>query len=326
MDLTVDGINWIVAIQSLGAWLELPMRFFTFLGYENFFFIVLPFLYWSVDTRLGLRVGLVLLSGTFLNAFFKLAFALPRPYWVSSQVYPYSSDPTFGLPSAHAQNAVAQWGIIADAVHKRWAWILATLLAFLIGFSRLYLGVHFVWDVIAGWLLGGILLWTFLRFWDPVADWISRQGFARQVLYAAMVSLIIVMVGAWQVARLDGYTLPQEWIDNAQRSGELPDPISLNSFLTSAGTIFGLAMGAAWTAAGSGYQTSGPLEKRVMRYIVGVIGILILWMGLGQVFPRNPDLISYILRFFRYFLVGLWITAGAPWLFFRFKLADEPKM
>ena len=39
-----NGIDWIVAIQSLGSWLELPMKFFTFLGYENFFLLVLPLL------------------------------------------------------------------------------------------------------------------------------------------------------------------------------------------------------------------------------------------------------------------------------------------
>jgi hypothetical protein len=63
-----------------------------------------------------------------------------------------------------------------------------------------------------------------------------------------------------------------------------------------------------------------------MRYVVGVIGVLILWMGLGQVFPDDANWISYLLRFLRYTLVGFWVTAGAPWLFFHFKLADGPKM
>jgi len=38
MDTLVQiGMDWIVAMQSLGGWLEIPMRFFTFLGSENFF-------------------------------------------------------------------------------------------------------------------------------------------------------------------------------------------------------------------------------------------------------------------------------------------------
>src|SRR6185503_14755101 len=123
MDFTVDGIPWIIAIQSLGGWLEMPMRFFTFLGYENFFFIVLPLLYWSVDARLGLRVGLILVSSNFLNSIFKLVFASSRPYWISDQVTPYSSETSFGTPSNHAQNAVALWGVMAYGVRKPWAWI-----------------------------------------------------------------------------------------------------------------------------------------------------------------------------------------------------------
>jgi len=320
MDLTVNGINWILAVQSLGGWLEMPMRFFTFLGYENFFFIVLPLLYWSVDARLGLQVGFILVSSNFLNSIFKLAFASPRPYWVSDLVVPFSTETSFGIPSNHAQNAIALWGIMAHEIRKRWAWIAALVLAFLIGLSRLYLGVHFAPDVFLGWLIGGALLWAFSALWNPVVAWISRRSFLGQVSVAFMTSLIMIAIGAWQVARLEGYFVPQQWIENALRAGAEPHPISMDGFLTSAGTFFGLAAGAAWIALRGGYHATGSLEQRGLRYIIGVIGILILWMGLGEVFPRNPDLISYVLRYFRYTLVGFWVTAGAPWLFFRFKL------
>ena len=64
------------------------------------------------------------------------------------------------------------------------------------------------------------------------------------------------------------------------------------------------------------------MGKRALRFVVGLIGVLILWRGLGLVFPDNNDLISYLLRYIRYTFVGFWIAAGAPWLFFRFKLAD----
>jgi hypothetical protein len=49
-------------------------------------------------------------------------------------------------------------------------------------------------------------------------------------------------------------------------------------------------------------------------------------MGLGAVFPRQEEIISYSLRFVRYALVGFWVSAGAPWLFFRFKLAEPSQM
>jgi spore maturation protein SpmA len=100
----------------------------------------------------------------------------------------------------------------------------------------------------------------------------------------------------------------------------------MEAIITSAGSLFGLAAGAAWIVSRGGYQVSGPLEERALRYGIGLIGIMILWIGLGEIFPRGGALIPLILRYIRYSLVGLWVMAGAPWLFFHFKLADQPKM
>lgn len=55
-----------------------------------------------------------------------------------------------------------------------------------------------------------------------------------------------------------------------------------------------------------------------------MVGTVLLWFGPGQIFGRDESLISYILRYFRYSLVVFWVIAGAPWLFFHFKLADRP--
>ena len=327
MDFLIPfGVNWIIAIQSLGAWLEVPMKFFSFLGTENFFLLILPLIYWCIDANLGIRVGFILLTSNFVNEIFKLMFAGPRPYWVSAKVIPFSAESSFGVPSGHAQNAVGVWGMIASGVRKRWAWGIAIALAFLIGFSRWYLGVHFPHDVFLGWLLGGILLWAFMQFWNPVEAWLKQQTLGSQIFIAFIVSLIVIVLGAVSVGRLDGYTFPAEWRDNALRAGSLPAPVSIESFITSAGTLFGLAAGVAWLATRGEYQASGPMEKRALRFVVGLIGVMILWRGLALFLPDNADLISYIFRYLRYTLVGFWVSGGAPWLFFRFKLADEPKM
>ena len=327
MDFLIPfGVNWIIAIQSLGAWLEVPMKFFSFLGTENFFLLILPLIYWCIDANLGIRVGFILLTSNFVNEIFKLMFAGPRPYWVSAKVIPFSAESSFGVPSGHAQNAVGVWGMIASGVRKRWAWGIAIALAFLIGFSRWYLGVHFPHDVFLGWLLGGILLWAFMQFWNPVEAWLKQQALGSQIFIAFIVSLIVIVLGAVSVGRLEGYTFPAEWRDNALRAGPLPAPVSIESFITSAGTLFGLAAGVAWLATRGEYQASGPMEKRALRFVVGLIGVMILWRGLALFLPDNADLISYIFRYLRYTLVGFWVSGGAPWLFFRFKLADEPKM
>jgi membrane-associated phospholipid phosphatase len=324
--LIQSGIDWIIAIQSLGSWLEYPMKLFTFLGNENFFFLVLPLIYWSLDAGLGLRVALILVAGSGLNFAGKYLFASPRPYWVSAQIQPFAVEHSFGIPSNHAQTSAALWGTLAAWVGKRWAWAAAVAIAFLVGFSRLYLGMHFVHDVLIGWLIGYVLLFLFLRFWDPVAAWLRTKTLIQQVAIAFSASLFVIAIGLLSNMPLDGYVFPVEWTENALRAGPLPEPASIENVFTSAGSLFGMAAGVAWIVSRGGYQAAGPVAKRALRYAIGLIGVMILWEGLGAVFPRGEEWFPLLLRYLRYTLVGFWITAGAPWLFFHFKLARKPKM
>ena len=321
MDTLVQiGIGWIIAIQSLGSWLEAPMQFFTFLGSDNFFYLVLPLVYWCINASLGMRIGFILITSASFNSMAKLWFAGPRPYWVSDKVIPFSVENSFGVPSGHAQNAVSVWGILAASIRKPWAWITASIVIFFVGFSRWYLGMHFVHDGVLGWLIGILILWLFIRFSDSVVAWFKSKSFAQQVLVAFVASLILIGLGWASALPLDGYTFPVEWRENALRAGPLPDPISLEGFVTSAGTLFGLTVGVAWLATRGGYQASGPVWKRAVVYVIGLIGILILWMGLGAVFPRGEGLLVFTLRYIRYTLVGWWVTGGGPWVFKHFNL------
>ena len=324
MDFLVPGgVAWVVAIQALGAWLEAPMRFFSFLGTEDFFLLVLPLVYWCVDAPLGVRVGFILITGNYLNSVFKLLLAGPRPYWVSAQVIPFGAESTFGVPSGHSQHSVSVWGMLASGVRGRWAWALAFVLAFIIGFSRWYLGVHFPHDVFMGWLIGGVWLWAFLRFWDPVAAALARRPLGSQVVIALAASLILVALGAASAGRLAGYTFPEDWRSHALRAGALPDPVTTGGVIASSGMLFGLGAGVAWLASRGGYRTSGPLGTRLLRFVVGLAGVAILWMGLGQILPAHGDLVSAALRYVRYALVGFWVAAGAPWVFLRLALAQS---
>jgi len=130
------GIAWIVAFQSLGDWLALPMKFFTFLGSEEFFLVILPALYWSIDAGLGMRVGTILLFNSGLNETLKLLFHTPRPYWYSPQVKSMTAESAFGLPSGHAQKAIGVWGMLAAHIKRPWAWPVAIGIILMIGLSR----------------------------------------------------------------------------------------------------------------------------------------------------------------------------------------------
>jgi hypothetical protein len=66
---------------------------------------------------------------------------------------------------------------------------------------------------------------------------------------------------------------------------------------------------------------SGPVWKRVVRYVVGLLGVLVIWFGLGLVFPRGEAFVSSTFRFVRYSLLGAWVSAGAPLFFTKLKLS-----
>jgi membrane-associated phospholipid phosphatase len=325
MQMLIDfGISLIITIQGWGDWLIAPMKFFSYLGNEEFFLLVLPLIYWSIDSALGLRVGVILVTSNLFNNIFKVIFAGPRPYWVSSHVRAlWTSETSFGIPSGHAQNAVAVWGMIAAYGKRTWMWVAAITLIFLIGFSHIFLAAHFPHDVVFGWLLGALVLWGVAYFWEPVTAWVSPKLLSQQTLIAFIASLLFIVLGYGAVSFRSGFQIPQAWVDGAALAdGEAPAPISPDGTFTSAGIFFGLGTGAAWILSIGGYQASGPIQKRALRYVIGLVGVLILYMGLGAIFPRNADLISYALRFVRYTLIGFWVAGGAPWVFKKFKLAE----
>ena len=322
------GINWIATLQGLGTWLTLPMQAFSFLGSEDFFMLVLPALYWSVNAALGLRVGVILLVGSSLNDMLKLAFHGPRPYWFSTQIKSFASETAFGLPSGHSNAAVGVWGMLASQIKKRWAWGVAIFLILMIGISRMYLGVHFPTDVFLGWLVGAVILWLVLRLWDPAAAWLKKLNLAKQVLVIFGFTLLLIALALipYMSLKASGWQVPADWLQNAFQNlpdGEAPNPTSLAGLFSTTGTLFGLGAGLAWLNMRGGYDAHGKSWQRFLRYVVGVVGVMAIRYGLKYIFPAGETWLGFIFQYIRYAAIGAWVSAGAPLLFFALKLAKK---
>ncbi|NOH12643.1 MAG: phosphatase PAP2 family protein [Chloroflexi bacterium] len=310
-------------LQSLGEGVLKVFEYISLLGTEDFYFLVMPGLFWSVDAVLGLRVGVVLMYTVTANTLLKWAFHLPRPYWIDTRVRGLVAESTFGAPSGHSQFNASIYGLIAHALRRRWVWVLAIVLVFLISFSRIVLGVHFYLDVLLGWAFGILVLWSFLRWEKPVLEWLKGRSLQANIILLLVFSIVLLAFGAGILGFQERIGIPEEWVSNALLSQpeEVIDPLKLDDLITSVGTFFGFAAAALWLYGRGGYSAAGPNWQRGLRFVIGMLGVLVLWQGLGIIFPRNADLISYMLRFVRYALVGLWIAGGAPWLFLRFGLA-----
>ena len=317
------GLTWNIFLQSLGTWLKTPMLGFSFLGNEYFFLFLLPALYWCFETGTGIRVGVLLLLSTALNDALKMFLHGPCPYWVSPHVTAFTNETSFGAPSGHAQIAASVWGMLASRLHKWWGWLIAILVILLIGISRIYLGVHLPQDVILGWLIGAFLLWLVIRFWTPVSVWVKKMSLGRQILVAFLSSLVLIIFPllAFLWLKVTNWQAPQAWAAFSTLA------VSLSGAFTTGGTLFGLLAGLAWLNKQGGFLTAGPLLQRVLRFLLGLLGVLILYLGLKVVFgfiaPDGETLLPLFLRYIRYTLVGAWVSAFAPWLFIKFKMANK---
>lgn len=318
------GIPIITWMQALGDWLIAPMRFFTFLGTEQFYLLVLPAFLWCVDVGIGLRIGLILLISSGLNNALKLAFRLPRPYWVSGHVRALSADTSFGLPSGHAQTSLAIWGRVAAWARRRWAYLSLAGLVLLISLSRPFLGVHFPLDTLVGWVVGGALLALFLILDEPVRRWLASLSLGGQLAAALAASLLLLAIGlaAGLPAQRRGF--PQSWRSQAAHAtpdAEPIDPLTLDGILATSGTMLGLAAGAALLLRGPAFDPGGVWWRRAGRYALGAIGLVVVFYGLRAIFPYDATLLGQALRYVRYAATGLWVTYGAPRLFMAVGLA-----
>ncbi len=288
MDWGIDIVLW---FQQFRPWLDLPFEAFTFMGEEVFFLILLPLVYWCLERSVGARLLVLFILSAHTNALAKVLANQPRPSLYDDRVWAFSDvGGSNGFPSGHTQNTTVLWSYIAAQVRQRWMWILAALLMILVPMSRIYLGVHFPHDLWGGYLLGALLLFTFLT-WEPkIEHWLDQASFSSQVGLAAVATLLIIL------------TMPGE---NGVASGA-----------TLLGASAGFACERRWIA----FESRGTWQQWGLRLLLGFVVLFGLWGGLRVVFASMGPVL--LLRFVRYGLVGLWTGFGAPWAFVRLGLAD----
>ncbi len=312
------GIRFIQALQTLSPALDGIMNGFTFLGRIEFYLIFIPFLYWAVDRRIGVRALLLLIFTDFISSSFKLLFHQPRPYWLGG-VKELSAETSYGIPSSHASDSLAVGGYLITQVKQNWARWLIGIVVFFIAFSRMYLGVHFPQDVLFGWLIGFFMLWAVARWKTSLRNWLNDKPLGAQIGLGFLVSILLALTGFVIRALIAGAPDPAEW------SRFSTEARSINGFITLAGAAFGAWAGYALMRQYARFSAQGGWGKRIARYVLGIAGLLLLYFGLDIAFAAlAPDasVLGYILRYIRYGLATLWATFLAPWVFLKIKLAE----
>ncbi len=310
------GIRITQSLQTLSPALDGAMNGFSFLGRIEFYLVLIPFIYWTMDRRVGVRTLLLLIHADFLNSSLKLLLHQPRPYWLG-EVKELTIEPTYGIPSSHASTTMTVGGYLITRTKENGLRVVISIIILLVGISRLYLGAHFVHDVLAGWLLGFVVLWALTKWGEQISGWLRSKSLSFQIGIGFIDSLLIILVGLWIRLMISG----------------TPDPASYSSFsadarsthfFTLSGALFGTASGYALMRQFARFESTGTWTIRLTRYAVGIVGLLLLFYGLDTLFATiAPDesAAGYALRYIRYSIATLWATFLAPWLFIKLKLA-----
>lgn len=294
-----DVILWVQSFRT--SWLDALFVAATWLGEEYFFLAFLPIMYWCFSRRLGIRLSYLILLSNYVNGWAKLVYSIPRPDHPRIAKLRHEVSPSF--PSGHAQNATVLWGSLALYWQKSWFWVIAIILILLIGFSRIYVGVHFPQDVIGGLLCGMLFLGIYMGLGERILiPWLSRQPIALHLTLGIIVPLILP------------FMYPRDYLGYypAENAG------------TVAGTLLGINVGFLLEERWLRFSAAGRWWKRALRVLVGALLIALFYAGPKLLMPETqPMALAVASRLIRYALVGFVLAYVAPWLFIKLRLAEQ---
>ena len=167
MLLEIDGdiLLWIQeSVRS--EWMTPFWKGISWLGNSGMIWLAISFILLLIPKtrKVGIMSIVALgLSGLFINCIIKNLVARPRPFTqIEGLTYLINKPRDYSFPSGHTSASFAAAVVFLKKMPKKFG-ILFTILAALIAFSRLYLGVHYPTDVLAGAILGTLI--AFLAMW-----------------------------------------------------------------------------------------------------------------------------------------------------------------
>jgi membrane-associated phospholipid phosphatase len=274
----------------IGGWFDIFMIIITKMGDEIFYTLFLPVLFWCYDKKNSIKIGIIFLISVTLNDMVKEIFKNPRPEpsnlmeGIRELCIQYRPS-TPGFPSGHTQGSLSMWGAIMYLIRNRTVIILGLIMIILIPYSRMYLGVHFLGDIMGGYVLGFLTLAIVI----PLILYMEKRydAIGNILLIIAIIVIPFVLYNA----------LPGRSIHNYM------------------GVLSGFLLGALLGRDRIQFNPRNKALSNIIKVAVGLVGLFLIKEGVKLILPSIP-----VTGFFRYWLMGFWITFIAPWIFSRIAL------
>ena len=253
------------------------------IGSELIYIALLLIGFWTYKKRESILLIYVLVISALSNYWLKFLIANDRP--PSGNWYPGSDPPNYSTPSGHAQNSVALYGWFTVKVKTWWMALVAIVLTGLIGISRVYLGVHYLGDVLLGWGIGIVIVLVFFYLENPVREYLSRYKTENLLLVLAIIGFLLTLIAS---------LLPQPPNDNFGSYGGLIIGVALGLLLEMRFVNFSIE------------PHEGQKWRLVLRAVIGLILVIGLVLGLSPILPTE-DIWLRMIRYCLATVVGLFI-------------------
>ncbi|MCP4132808.1 MAG: phosphatase PAP2 family protein [bacterium] len=276
----------------IGDWFDSVMIVVTNMGNVCSVIIIVPVLYWCYDKKAALRISYLFIASLILNAAAKAVFnsSRPNPEALVPAVQKLTgghkpSSP--GFPSGHSQAAAILWGTFYYYYRKKLIAISAIAAVLLVSYSRIYLGVHFLGDVLGAYLFVMLLLILII---PRMAKLETGIGYINEVILILL--LVLIPLG---LAYFFGGTF----------------------ICASMGLFAGFSAGAV-AAKNIDFCSKNKVFYNCIKILIGYSGFFLIAGGGGKVLSLVPELVPES-GFVLFMVAGLWISFMAPFIFSRFK-------
>lgn len=257
----------------------------TMTGEEFIPIMVLAIIFWCRDKKRGYKLGLALTFSIVFNGAIKDIVKSPRPIGEEGIKSLRTKTATgYSFPSGHTQNITVLFSWLMIEFKNKWLNVLGVLLIILVATSRMYLGVHWPKDVIGGIAFGIISVLVGNYIFD-IED--IRK---RNVVFIFL--MVLSLVGTVFFKSTDYYK--------------------------ATGVFLGFFTGYFVESSYIKFSVKADTTKNIAKILLGLVGVIAIRIFMKRILPA--DNYGDILR---YFAMGFWCTAGAPYLFLKFNLAEK---
>ena len=267
--------------------LDIFFKVITELGDKMVFIGIVMVLFWVVNKRFAYKFLFAFIGSALINQVLKVIIARPRPFTEPGISSVGKESSGYSFPSGHSQSTAIIYYAFNEECGKKNKIVKGILIALLIliPFSRMYLGQHYLTDVVVGVIVGLVSAYLIYKLFDLFKD--------KEHIYPLYGIPLVVILLLFFINK---------------------DYSNYQELFVAGGGYVGFSIGYFIEKLYIKHNVETTLVNKLLKLLIGVTIVAIFYFGLSALFKGiSPE--NLMLDFLRYTVVGLAATTLVPYLF-----------